>query len=90
MDFSSYISSIWTIILTLTTVGYGDFYPRTFIGRLIIFIVCIWGMCIVSIMVVSLHSILIMGKQELKVKINHLTINLNLGVKYIWKIRIQN
>lgn len=38
----------------MTTVGYGDFYPATYFGRLIGVFACLWGNLIVSIMVVSL------------------------------------
>ncbi len=40
----------------MTTVGYGEFYVRTHIGRVIIFMVCIFGILILSMMVVTLTS----------------------------------
>jgi len=45
---------MWCTIITMTTVGYGDYYPKTHIGRLIGVIACLWGNFITSIMVVSL------------------------------------
>lgn len=42
----------------MTTVGYGDFYPRTFIGRILDIIIAIWGGFIISMMVVVLSSTL--------------------------------
>ena len=53
LDFSSYGNAMWTVILTMTTVGYGDYYPVTVAGRVIGFIVCIWGICSVALMVTS-------------------------------------
>jgi len=38
----------------MATVGYGDFYPSTNIGRCVAVIACLWGNFIISIMVVSL------------------------------------
>ena len=38
MDHFDYNNSMWSVILTMTTVGFGDIYPRTFAGRVMIFI----------------------------------------------------
>jgi potassium intermediate/small conductance calcium-activated channel subfamily N protein 2 len=48
----------------MTTVGYGDFYARTDLGRLVIFIVCIFGVFVVSMMVVTLTNSLITTSLE--------------------------
>lgn len=39
----SFKDAIWWTVVTITTVGYGDFYPRTIIGRFIAFIVMFTG-----------------------------------------------
>jgi len=38
----------------MTTVGYGDYYPRTNLGRILGIICCFWGVFLVSMMVVTL------------------------------------
>jgi hypothetical protein len=38
----------------MTTVGFGDFYPSTHLGRIIDVLACFWGAFLVSLMVVSL------------------------------------
>ena len=51
----------------MTTVGYGDTYARTNLGRVIIFIIIIFGVFIVSMMTVTLQNSLIMSNLESKV-----------------------
>lgn len=53
-------------------VGYGDFYPQTFLGRLIVFFICIWGTIAMSLMVVVLTGVLNMSRSESKVIISYL------------------
>jgi voltage-gated potassium channel Kch len=54
--FLSYPNSFWNIIVTMTTLGYGDFFARTILGRIFIFAICITGIFIVSMMVVTLTN----------------------------------
>jgi len=56
MNFNFIENSIWLIIITMTTVGYGDFYPRTFFGRLLDIFIAVWGIFIISMMVVVLTN----------------------------------
>lgn len=46
----------------MTTVGFGDYYPCTPFGRIIILFVVIWGIFVVSIMVVVVTNTLLMDK----------------------------
>lgn len=54
----SYWNCFWNIIITMTTVGYGDYFPLTHVGRTIMVFVCIWGVSSCSIMVVTLTNTL--------------------------------
>jgi hypothetical protein len=49
---------MWYTMITMTTVGYGDYFPRTFVGRILCVICSFWGVFIVSLYVVSLTNML--------------------------------
>lgn len=54
--FDKFPSSLWCIIVTMSTVGYGDMFPKTIFGRLLGSILCIWGVVLESMMVVTLSE----------------------------------
>ena len=53
-------------MITLTTVGYGDFYPKSIVGRIIGVLVAFWGVFFVSLFVVTLNSVLTLDSAESK------------------------
>jgi Ion channel len=50
----------------MTTVGYGDFFPRTLPGRILTFVLSIWGTLVISLMCVALSSYVNLAKNEAK------------------------
>lgn len=54
----------WNSIITMTTVGYGDVYPMTDSGRVVIFLTAIIGLILISLYVSSLTSAIKLKKQE--------------------------
>ena len=64
LGFESFIITVWVVIVTLTTVGYGDYYPKTVPGRFLGFILCIWGIVEISIIVVVLFELLVLNYSE--------------------------
>lgn len=61
-----FVNSIWITIITMTTVGYGDYVPKENYGRVICIISCIIGLLLVSIIVVSLEMITGFSPEEKK------------------------
>lgn len=55
-DFNSLSNSIWNVIITLTSVGYGDIFPKTFFGRIVGCFICFWGVLIVSFFVITISD----------------------------------
>lgn len=49
-----YSNMIWMTIITMTSVGYGDYAPQTPFGRFIGCLCVSWGMFIISVMIVVL------------------------------------
>lgn len=46
-----YVNSVWCIVVTLTTVGYGDISPSTQLGRFVAMVAALWGAFLISIIV---------------------------------------
>jgi len=49
---------LWLVLVTITTVGYGDLYPVTVGGRIMGVIICIWGLFLTSFFTVTLTNYL--------------------------------
>ena len=57
-NFNNYQTACWCTIVTMTTVGYGDVYPKTTFGRMVGIWICLWGVLLVSLFVVSISDAL--------------------------------
>lgn len=66
-DYGLMSNTIWNVLVTMTTVGYGDYYPKTNMGRVVGIIIAFWGVFIVSLFVVSLSNMFEFDQGELKV-----------------------
>lgn len=51
-------------MITICTVGYGDVYPKSNLGRLVGITSCFWGFFVISMMVVTLGSIMNFSLEE--------------------------
>lgn len=57
--FNDMSDGLWWAFVTLTSVGYGDVYPITGIGRIIAVITMLFGMMVYSLVIANLTRILI-------------------------------
>ena len=57
---------MWNVIITLTSVGYGDLYPKSTWGRLVGIQICFWGVFITSFFVVTVTNMLTFSSNEEK------------------------
>ena len=63
-NFSLYQNALWVTVITVTTVGYGDIYPKTHIGRLVGITACLSGYLMISLFVITLTNMLNMSVAE--------------------------
>lgn len=54
----SYVNSMWEVVNTMTSVGFGDIYPHTRIGRAVSVCCSILGVIVVSFLVVIVNQTL--------------------------------
>ena len=66
MDYSLYSNCVWAAFITMSTVGYGDFFPRTTRGRVVMIFCCMYGVVNLSLVVASVTQFLAMGRREEK------------------------
>ena len=53
---TSFGDSVWWAFVTVTTIGYGDYYPVTFEGRAIAVLLMLSGLALVSVITVTFAS----------------------------------
>jgi hypothetical protein len=63
-DYRALQNCVWNILVTMTTVGYGDYFPLTNLGRLINILASIFGTILISLMVISLQNSLKFSDNE--------------------------
>lgn len=55
-DYSYVWNGMWLVVVTMTSVGFGDYYPKSHFGRFIIILTTFWGVFLVSMCIVSISN----------------------------------
>jgi potassium intermediate/small conductance calcium-activated channel subfamily N protein 2 len=59
-------TAMWNMMITMLTIGYGDVYPKSHMGRLVGIVIAGWGAFYVSLFVVALNNMLELDSPEKK------------------------
>ena len=86
--FEYYWNAFWLVIITMTTVGYGDIVPRTHVGRFINMFACVMGTFLISFLTVSLMDVLLLKDRESAV--NFCVFKLNSAMKKLYLRKNEN
>lgn len=60
-------NGLWTAILTMTTIGYGDIFPISHFGRAVSIAACIFGSFLFSVMTLLVENMISMDEEESKI-----------------------
>ena len=52
------------VIVTMTTVGFGDYVPYTTLGKLVTIMSALWGAFIISLLIVSVNAIFTLSPKQ--------------------------
>eukprot|EP00794_Sanderia_malayensis_P007103 gene7103-7906_t len=64
---NSYMDTIWMLIVTMTTVGFGDFVPRTVISRAFVAAIAVIGIFLMALCISLVHESLQLTQQEKRI-----------------------
>ena len=64
---ASYIDTVWLLMITFLTVGYGDFFPVTLTGRAIAVVTVLVGQVYAAMIIGIVHTKLKLTDQDITV-----------------------
>jgi hypothetical protein len=56
--FSNYYNCLWCLVITMTTVGYGDTTPSTELGQFLVIVNCFCGVMLLSMLIIAITNML--------------------------------
>lgn len=59
-----YYNTYWNVIITITTIGYGDMYVRSTLARCFVFLVAIMGAIIIPVLIVTVSNLFELMRSE--------------------------
>jgi voltage-gated potassium channel len=63
-EYSSVWVGMWWVLQTVTTVGFGDYTPKTAIGRILTSVVMLWGIAFLTITTAAITSVFVARAQR--------------------------
>jgi len=64
IDFYDYFNSVWCVVITITTVGYGDIVAASVFGQVITMFTALWGNFLISLLIVSVGEVFALNRNE--------------------------
>jgi hypothetical protein len=65
-SYEHFTTAMWNILITMTTVGYGDIYPVSHGGRAVAIVACFMGVVLVAMLVTGVQSLSKFEPDELR------------------------
>ena len=62
-EFDNFFNSAYLVLITITTVGYGDFFPKTIMGKILAVFIAIFGAFLISMLVLAVASVFDLNKE---------------------------
>jgi hypothetical protein len=57
LDFNSFFQSCYLVVITMTTVGFGDISPATVFGKAVILLTAMWGTFLIGLLILSVGAV---------------------------------
>lgn len=54
--FNNYFNAVWFVMETITTVGYGDIVPNTYLGKIVDMVIMPVGIAVISLLTASIAT----------------------------------